>query len=590
MDAVIVNAIFSVLLCFGAFSLFRFSILPRSLTHRATRALERHQYDRALALYRRLGAAVERRSKGKLRQTTQFVSYQGQGLAFQALNEYSDAIRCFEKARERLAEESVEMPRSVHAQVDCWLTVAYFALGQHGEGEQALRRLNALCDQLDEHDVGPTMELLREGAGLASMTNLLPLAADLLNLVLRKLRNAHESHSALIASTEIRLAEVYMVNGDYPMSVEIIERTLDEGQLDDDQAVNARASLGNALIVLGEIRRSIECLREVCDSRRETNGDHSVAITESSLGVYLRVYGDYAQSERIGASAQRRLSRLSPEDSFLVRTGYVQWIPSLMHRGDYAEADSLLQKLESVPESVATHQGNLLASTFLWRGIYYLRLFRPSLAVMHSREALEVAGQNYGSPQHQQTCDYRIILASALIANDSMREAEEQVRFVEENYASRSFVGPLSLGDFLLVKCELAIAMGDFETARQHARAGLDQLVDRLLPRSVLLAELKTLKARALVGLTRYDDAQALLAEASRIRRQSQPEDHPAFARLYEASSKVFRATGDDARCEDFHRKANAIRDQWEQFHTERKKLGEDDRVWEQNPYSVTTS
>jgi len=561
--AILVSVVFVVMVAFLVASIFGSGTRIAYYVHRAVRAVETRDYDRAEAYYRKLATMWPKFRDPKQRADIEFVAEYGLGLCFQHRDDFAAAEASLKRADELLSQ-GVDQSCGVRAALLAELAVSQRGRNKQAECEQTLLRLRQCCDTAEESDIDQISELVTGVSAGASYRQFKDLAFEIVSIAKDALERSQAWHDGSMAHIQISLASFHMMYCEYGPARELIKTAVETAgdELDRSDLDNAYFQLGWIHVLKADLDEARAAFQRSLDIRIEEDGPQHwrTSIAVSALADANRVYGDSRAA--IDYSNQAWLiqsEQLAEDDGILAGTAMNRSM-LLMDLGRFDEAERLLDRAGAVAMRGANTA--LLAGIRLAQGISAYSRFLYEDADKLLRDGLEIAENNYGEGDRM-TCDHLAILAANVLNLQKYQESEELVTNAIAIRETQGDVSVIDMADALNILADVYVETDRLESAESTIRRSLTLIDDRVAPTHLIRSDISETRGR--ISHLRSDSAAALehFEQALEVRRKVQQPDHPRWVKLLEDLASCLESGGRSEDADKYRRHARLTRERY---------------------------
>jgi CHAT domain-containing protein/tetratricopeptide (TPR) repeat protein len=347
----------------------------------------------------------------------------------------------------------------------------------------------------------------------------IPLAQRALSLI----ETAPDATPFVVADTNIRLAMLYVANGEYRLAEPLYLR----GLAIREQAFGLESPL--------------------------------IASSLNNLAELYRMMGEYARAEPVLLRALAIWEKRFGPDDAAVATAINNLARLYYLKGDYARVEALyLRSLETHEKLLGPNHSDVAAILSNLAGLYYLKGEYARVEPLYER-SLAIQEKVYG-PHHTSVASSLHNLAGLYRAKGDYERAEPF--YLRSLAIYEKILGP-EHPDVAIVLHNLALLYAD---DNNYARA--ESLYQRVL--AIEEKALGTGHPKVATSLTSlaslYADndparAEPLYQRAIAIYEKTLGTEHPSLAGVFNNLAHLYKAKGDYARAESLHRRALAIRE-----------------------------
>jgi len=287
------------------------------------------------------------------------------------------------------------------------------------------------------------------------------------------------------------------------------------------------SNLGGHYMDRGRFDDAEPLFRQVYESRLQTLGPDRIETIASinHLGLVAQARQQYAEAkERFQEALQGRRAQLGDEHPDTLRTMNNL---AMVYRetGERESADRLFQQvLEARRRLLGTHHPDTLTTHYQMALLYQKSGDTPQAAKCF-QEAIAGAKVNLGMA-HPQTSRFIKSFAEFALESDQPQIAEPELREFVSFFESTAGTDALDHAEALDALTRNLLAQEAYASAEQTARAGLDLSLEMVL-NDHRKCRSQTLLGASLIGLGRFEEAEALL-EQSHGRLQEIAAEDPA--------------------------------------------------------------
>ncbi len=315
----------------------------------------------------------------------------------------------------------------------------------------------------------------------------------------------------------------------------------------------AMNSLGRLLQAQGKLAEAEATLRETLDAQREVLGDEhtDTLITTNNLALLLQETGRLEEAEPLARRVEEVGRRVLGDEHPDVLV-WVNNVGNLLSRqGRFAEAQSFYDRAVEGRRRVLgeDHPATLMALANL--GNLYADMGRFDEAEALTRQVLEKRRTLLG-PEHPETLMSMHNLSSGLHRAGRLEEAEavgrealEARRRTRGEEHADTILSMLNLGRILVDEGSYEEALGVLEAAMQDAEG-------RLPEGHSYRAMLKVALGKCLMGLHRWDGAEAQLLAGCEAMNASPGPAHPRTQECITALVRLYESRGQPEKAEEW--------------------------------------
>ena len=453
------------------------------------------------------------------------------------------ARQLLDLAAERFRRESRSDP-DVHATLLETMGQIYFQLGFTTEGEAMLHEALDARRQLKGAAYRDRATPLTQLATLEVEDGRLDEAEARFREVL-SIRQAEDPTHPDVADALNGLALIEWRRGDLETTRELLQRTLDH-RLDQygprhRSVAQVQSDLAAVLMQLGELDEAEPFLRAAYEVRKEILGDQHLEMAVS-FDDFARLHyqrGEFLQAaERYRQILEIRQRFLPASHPLVLRTNY-ELARALQAGGHLDVAEELLQEvIAKYRETAVENHSFAVVLNELAILLGKREKFREARALFEESLALRI--RIYGK-DHPDVAQSHYSLANLLHdLKDDLEEAEHHYREATDLIAKSYPPDHPAIAYPMVGRARLACDRGQPVEALELLDRSLERLASSHPPGHWRLADARSTRAGCLLLLDRFDEAEALLAEAYPVLAEQRGMADPATRRARSRARALF--------------------------------------------------